>query len=88
MGSIWGKMVKSIEVHFSLFVARSLLRSVGVLFLCFSFFYFAFFDVVLPPLGCCSLFVSFSFYSARFAVVIFYNEGRIFGSIWGKMVKM
>ena len=30
--------------------------------------------------------MSFSFYSARFNVVIFYNEGWIFGSIRGKTV--
>ena len=34
MGPIWGNFVKNVEVHFSLFVARTLLRSVVVLFLC------------------------------------------------------
>ena len=34
MGPIWGKMIQNIELHLSLFVARSLLRSVLVFFLC------------------------------------------------------
>ena len=34
MGPIWGKIIQNIELHLSLFVARSLLRSVLVFFLC------------------------------------------------------